>query len=241
MNTLRKLFGPAYWIATFIALAAAITVLLTYTPTEETMGQIQKIFYLHLPLAINTFFAALLVCIASVGYMLQKQTLWDDLGYAAAKITLMLATGVLATGMIWGHSAWGQWWTWSPRLTFSLMLWLLYAVYLIVRSSIESPQRRAIVSAVYGLIAFLDVPLVWLSAKLLPDVHPSSIKLIPSMRLTLLIWFIPVTMIVAGLVFARFALNRRQRERQQQRRENHARVVSAVRVNSGGRVSGGLT
>jgi heme exporter protein C len=147
---------------------------------------------------------------------------------------------VLATGMIWGHSAWGAWWTWSPRLTFSLMLWLLYAVYLIVRSSIESPQRRAIVCAVYGLTAFLDVPIVYLSSKLLPDVHPSSIQLITPMKLTLLAWFVPVTMIAAGLVVARFSLNRVQRRREQERREKSSRITAPVRVSGNGRrVPGG--
>jgi heme exporter protein C len=236
-----KPFTFVYWTAALLALVGALAMLLTYTPTEETMGQIQKIFYLHLPLAINTFLAALVVCIASVGYLFQKHTFWDDLAYAAAKITLILATGVLATGMIWGHSAWGTWWTWSPRLTFSLMLWLLYAVYLVVRSSIESPQRRAVVCAVYGLTAFLDVPIVYLSSKLLPDVHPSSIQLIHSMKLTLLVWFVPVTMIAAGLVAARFSLNRAQRRRDLERREKSSRPVPQVRLGANGRrAPGGL-
>ena len=120
--------------------------------------------------------------------------MWDDLAAAAAKVAVLLCSGVLITGMIWGRAAWGQWWTWSPRLTFSLILWLLYAVYLVLRSSIESGQRRAVVAAVYGLTAFLDVPLVWLSARLLPDIHPSSVQLAGPMKLTLLAWFVPVTL-----------------------------------------------
>ena len=241
MRSSRKIITPIYWAVALGTLAGAVALLLTYTPTEETMGPIQKIFYVHLPLAINTFFAALVVCIASVGYLFQKQTVWDDLASAAAKVTLLLATGVLATGMIWGHSAWGAWWTWSPRLTFSLMLWLLYAVYLIVRSSIESPQRRAIVCAVYGLTAFLDVPIVYLSSKLLPDVHPSSIQLIPSMKLTLLAWFVPVTMIAAGLVATRFSLNRIQRRREQERREQASRPAPRLRTPNAPRtIPGGL-
>jgi heme exporter protein C len=117
--------------------------------------------------------------------------------------------------MIWGKSAWGHWWTWTSwRLTFSLVLWLLYVVYLMIRPAIESPRRRAVVCAVYGIAAFLDVPLVYLSVKLLPEtVHPESISLgEPAMRLTLLAWFVPITLLMAGLVFARFRLNRRLRE-----------------------------
>ena len=110
--------------------------------------------------------------------------------------------------MIWGRAAWGVWWTWSPRLTFSLILFLLYVVYLVLRSSVEGRERRAVISSVYAIIAFLDVPLVWLSARLLPDIHPGSIELEPAMKLTLAASFVPVTLLAAGLVVTRFLLNR---------------------------------
>jgi heme exporter protein C len=201
----------AFWAVALLSLGGAVTVLLNYTPDEITMGPVQKIFYLHLPMAINTFLACLLVFVASIGYLWQRRAVWDDLAVAGAKVAVLLCSGVLFTGMIWGKSAWGQWWTWSPRLTFSLMLWLLYVVYLMVRASIESGQRRAVVGAVYGITAFLDVPLVWLSARLMPDIHPPSIKLSGEMKLTLMLWFVPVTLMAAGLIFARFQLNRSQR------------------------------
>jgi heme exporter protein C len=120
---------------------------------------------------------------------------------------------VLLTGMIWGRSAWGQWWTWSPRLTFSLVLWLLYVVYLMIRASIESPQRRGIVAAVYGIVAFLDVPLVYLSVRLMPDIHPVSVQLAPEMKLTLAVWFVPVLMLGAGLIVALYRRENRLAER----------------------------
>jgi heme exporter protein C len=209
----RKMLTVTYWAVALLTLAASLALLATYTPEEATMGPVQKVFYLHLPMAINTFFACLVVFVASIGYLYQRQSWWDDLAAAGAKIAVLLCSGVLATGMIWGKCAWGQWWTWSPRLTFSLMLWLLYVVYLMVRASIESSQRRAIVSAVYGITAFLDVPLVWLSARLIPDIHPAGVEMTGAMKLTLLVWFVPVTMMAAGLIVARFNLNQLQRER----------------------------
>jgi heme exporter protein C len=208
----RNILTGAYWTTTLLTLAFAVGVLFTYTPDEATMGPVQKIFYLHLPLAINTFLACLVCFVASIGYLATRDMAWDDLAAAAAKVSVLLCTGVLITGMIWGKSAWGQWWTWSPRLTFSFMLWLLYVVYLLLRSSVESSQRRAVVSAVYGVVAFLDVPLVWLSAKLIPDIHPASIILAPEMKLTLAIWFVPITLIAAGLIVGRFLLNREDRQ-----------------------------
>jgi len=201
----------SYWLFTVATFIAALAMAAYYAPVESTMGPVQKIFYIHLPVAINTFVAAMVVCIASVGYLWQRKLWWDDLAGASAKVTVALSSVVLLTGMVWGRSAWGHWWTWSPRLTFSLVLWLLYVVYLMIRPSIDSSQRRAMVCAVYGLIAFLDVPLVYLSTKLMLDIHPSSIALAPTMKTTLLVWFVPVTLMTAGLILARYRLNCRIR------------------------------
>ena len=189
-----------YWIITAVLFAAMIVVVFTYTPVEQSMGLVQKIFYVHLPVAINTFVAALIVFVASIGYLWSRQLWWDDLAAAAGRVTVLFCAVVLLTGMIWAKSAWGVWWTWSPRLTFSLVLLLLYVVYVIIRPSIDSPQRRAVICAVYGIVAFLDVPLVYLSVKLMPDIHPSSISLAPEMKYTLWAWFVPVTLLMAGLV-----------------------------------------
>lgn len=203
------IFGKLYWLTTAGGFVVAVILVLLWTPTETTMGPVQKIFYLHLPTAINTFLACMLVFIASIGYLWQRQNWWDDLASAAARVAVLYCSVVLLTGMTWARGAWGQWWTWSPRLTFSLVLWFLYVVYLMVRASVESRQRRAVISAVYAIVAFLDVPLVYLSARLMRDIHPGSVKLAPAMRLTLGIWFIPVTLLCAGLIVARFQLNRR--------------------------------
>ena len=202
-----------FWLATVALFAFAGVLLATYTPTEVTMGPIQKIFYLHLPCAITTFLACLVCFIASVAFAWQRDGRWDRLAVASARVAVIFCSVVLLTGMIWGRSAWGQWWTWSPRLTFSLVLWLLYVVYLMIRASIESPQRRGIVAAVYGIVAFLDVPLVYLSVRLMPDIHPVSVQLAPEMKLTLAVWFVPVLMLGAGLIVALYRRENRLAER----------------------------
>ncbi len=201
-----------YWLLTGFLFAGALVMLFFYTPVESTAGSVQKIFYLHLPVAISTYAAALVVCIASAGFLWQRKMWWDDLAGAAGCVTVLFCSVVLLTGMIWGKSEWGTWWTWSPRLTFSLVLWLLYVVYVIVRSQIKPPMHRAAVSAVYGLVAFLDVPLVYLSVKLMPDIHPSSIALMPEMKQTLLVWVVFVVMLMGGIIMTRYKMNRRARE-----------------------------
>ena len=227
----------AYWLATFALFAVAIAMVVFYAPAEQTMGPIQKIFYLHLPVAIGTFLACAVSFAASIAYLAQRDGKWDDLAAAAARVSVQLCAVVLLTGMIWARSAWGVWWTWSPRLTFSLVLFLLYVVYLMLRLSIESSQRRAVVAAVYAIIAFLDVPLVYLSARLMPDVHPASIQLAPAMKLTLLVWFAPVLMLTGGLIAAKTVLNRRARDARAKAVEASAFPV----VVSPARAAGGVT
>jgi heme exporter protein C len=202
MCTECRKFARFYCLLTAAFFAQAIVMLAVYTPTEATMGPIQKIFYIHLPCAIATFLACLVCFAASVAYAWHRDAKWDRLAASAARVAVVFCSIVLLTGMIWGRSAWGQWWTWSPRLTFSLVLWLLYVVYLMIRASVESPQRRAIIASVYAIVAFLDVPLVWLSTKLMPDIHPVSVQLAGSMRITLVAWFVPVLMLAAGAVAA---------------------------------------
>jgi heme exporter protein C len=223
MTHARKSGIFIYWLVTALACMGAGAVAAFYAPVESTMGPIQKIFYVHVPSAINTFLAFAVVFVASAGYLMQRGAWWDDLAAAAAKTGVLFCSVVLLTGMMWAKGAWGVWWTWSPRLTFSLLLWLLYVVYLLTRSSIDSRQRKAMVAAVYGIVAFLDVPLVYLSARLLPEVHPASVALAPEMKLTLAVCFIPVTLLNMGVIAVGFARASRAREHQ------HAEIASSPR------------
>ena len=170
------------------------------------MGPIQKIFYLHLPAAISTFLACTVCFIASIGYAVKRDMTWDRLANAAGRVAVGLCSVVLITGMFWAKYAWGTWWTWSPRLTFTLLLWLLYVVYLIVRASVDSGHRRAVIAAAYGIVAFLDVPLVYVSARLLPDIHPTAMTMTQEMRLTLIAWFVPVTLLNGGFIVAGYVI-----------------------------------
>jgi heme exporter protein C len=203
-----------YWAVVLVSFAVVTAMLFTYTPVEKTMGPIQKMFYLHLPAAIGAFLACLVAFVGAIGYLGKRRMAWDDLSAAGAKVAALMCTVVLVTGMIWARKAWGRWWVWSPRLTFSLLLWLLYVVYLIVRSSIESPQRRANICAVYAVAAFFDVPLVFLSVRLMPDIHPESIDMTGAMALTLAAWFVPVMLLTAGLIVVTGSAHRRQREQE---------------------------
>jgi len=167
-----------------------------------------------------------------VGYLWQRRLLWDDLALASAKVSVLGCTIVLGTGIIWAHEAWNVWWDWTPRLTFTLVLWLLYVVYLMIRPSIESRRRRAVVSAVYGVVAFADVPLVYLSTRMMPQIHelhPVKVSLDdPRMQWTLGAWFIPVTLLTAGLTVVLYQHGRRQTIAREQQAERDDAAMGAT-------------
>jgi len=155
-------------------------------PTEKTMGDLQRIFYFHVGAAIAGMTAFSVNFVSSLAYVVRKKRRWDNLALSAAEIGVMFFVMVLVTGPIWAKPVWYVWWTWSPRLTLSLVLCLLYVAYLLIRKYIEDPERKAMVSAVFGIIAFIDVPLVWFSIRLWRDHHPSAMLetggLSPAMR-----------------------------------------------------------
>lgn len=144
-------------------------------PMERTMREIQRIFYLHVPSAWTGFIAFLIVFIANIAYLATRRARWDWLGVSAAEVGVAFCTVVLITGPIWAKPVWGVWWTWDARLTSTFVLWLLYVAYLVLRTMLPETDRRAMVSAVFGIFAFLDVPLVYLSIRLWRTQHPQPV------------------------------------------------------------------
>lgn len=144
-----------------------------YAPVEAQLGVMQKIFYTHLPLAWWAFASFFTVCAAGVLYLARRNPFWDALAGAAAEIGVALCTLALVTASIWARHSWNVWWTWDPRLTTALVLWFLYAGYLVLRRMDLPEPRRAALCAVVGIVAFADVPLVFLSARLWRSIHPA--------------------------------------------------------------------
>ncbi len=161
--------------ATFVLLGVSTYANFYVAPQERTMGDIQRIFYLHVPSAWSAFFAFLLVFVASVGYLIKRTEKWDWMALASAEVGLVFCTVMLITGPIWAKPVWGIWWTWDARLTSAFVLWLMYAAYLLLRSLMDEPSRRAVVSAVFGIFAFLDVPLVYFSIRIWRTQHPQPV------------------------------------------------------------------
>jgi heme exporter protein C len=144
-------------------------------PTERTMGVIQRIFYFHVPSAWTGFVAFFINLVGSIAFLRTRNLKWDRLGVAAAEIGVAFFTVVLVTGPIWARPVWGIWWTWDARLTSSFVLWLLYVCYLLLRTLVDDTERRAVVSAVFGIFAAFDIPLVYFSIWLFRTQHPQPV------------------------------------------------------------------
>jgi heme exporter protein C len=198
------------------SMALALYMAFIGSPREATMGDLQRIFYFHVPAAITGLTAFAINFIASLMYIIKKNRWWDSLAISAAEIGVMFLAMVLVTGPIWAKPVWFIWWTWSPRLTSSLILCLLYIAYLLLRNYIEDPDRKAMMSAVFGIVAFLDAPLVWFSIRWWRDIHPSPMLetggLSPAMRPAFLICWAAFQVLLIYLLRRRFFLQSLQDE-----------------------------
>jgi heme exporter protein C len=188
-------------------------------PDEATMHQIQRIFYFHLPAWMTSFTAFTIVFISNIAYLNTKRLKWDYLGVAAAEVGVMCCSIGLITGPLWAKPVWGIWWTWDARLTTTFILWLLYISYLLLRGLLEDPQKRASLSAVFGIFAFLDVPLVYVSNRLWRTQHPQPVLaggagsgLDPTMGKVLLLCVISMFAVMIPVLIDRYRLERLRHE-----------------------------
>lgn len=164
-------------ILTAIVMLIATYMIFFFLPQmKDASGQLLessfKIFYFHLPIAITSYLAFFVVFIASILYLKKGTHNWDVLARSAAEVGSIFALLVLVTGSIWAKATWGWYWVWEPRLTTSLALFLVYLAYLMMRQAIEEPEKRARLSAVFGIVGFASVPLSFLSIRMWRSAHP---------------------------------------------------------------------
>jgi heme exporter protein C len=167
-------------LATGLAMAALLYGAFVHAPQDRLQGPAQRIFYVHVPSAWIGMLAFLVVFVASIAVLVTRSRRWDRLASSAAEVGVVFTTAVLLTGPLWARPVWGVYWSWDPRLTSYVVLWLLYVSYLALRSYVVEPTRRARYSAVLGIVAFLDVPLVYLSVRWWRSLHPGPVVANPA-------------------------------------------------------------
>ena len=180
-------------------------------------GQLQRIFYVHVPSAWVGYLAFAVVFISSIAYLRTGSRRWDLLAHSAAEIGVLFISLVLITGPIWAHPVWGTWWQWDARLTSALVMWLTYVGYLFVRNLTVDPSRAGRLAAIVGIVGFINIPIVHFSVQWWRTLHPSGPTLANPTEasglggpevLTFLVALISFTMLFAWLLTQRTRVGR---------------------------------
>ena len=223
-------------IVTTAWLLVATYLIFLYAPQEMTMGEVQRIFYIHVAAAWTAFLAYFILFLASVAYLWKRSPGADALAHASGEVGFVFCTVVLVTGPLWAKPVWGIWWTWDARLTSTFVLWLLFVSYLMLRSYVLNPGRAATLAAVVAIMGFVDVPIVYMSIRWWRTQHPQPVigggegsGLDGSMWVTLLVSWGAFLCLYAFLVRERLALAALQRELSALRREWSASAAKEER------------
>ncbi len=207
---MRRWFDTVHPGLTLVAMAAAIFFVFVYVPTDRDQGIIQRIFYFHVPLAMMTYLSVATVALGSAVYLWRRDRAWDRVAHGAAELGVLFCSLVLITGPIWGKPVWGTWWTWDARLTATLILWLIYAGYLLLRS-VAPGEQGARYAAVLGLVGALDIPGINRAVYWLRTIHPAVIQnrdgstglADPRMQLAFVVCLIAFALLFAWLLWIR--------------------------------------
>jgi len=201
-------------ISTVVAFCVSLSLVFFYAPIEAEEGFLQKIFYLHVPLAIVTLCGFVIGGLMGIAHLRTRDQRWDMRSYVAIHMSLIFGVGVLITGSLWAHASWGHWWVWNePTLVSFLIIFLLYATYQPLRFAIEDPERQARYASVFAITAGAFVPLNFIAVRLSASyVHPrvlgSTSNLPGSMMLTFLVSLVAMALLYATLCSYELAAKR---------------------------------
>jgi heme exporter protein C len=208
------LVGLILALASAVAVLVALGMVFLYAPREVTMGEVQRIFYFHVASAWVGFFGFFVTFLAGIAYLASGERRWDILGFSSVEVGLTFITMTVTTGSLWARPVWGTFWTWEPRLTISAVQLLIYVAYGMLRASIESPEQKARFAAVYGIVAFVTVPLSWFAIRWWRTIHPNilgaggGMATTPRMTQTLMVSLAAFTLLYATLLRLRVRLER---------------------------------
>ncbi len=208
---MRRLYGVLIVVA--MVLFAVAPVLIARAPVEATMGLVQKVFYYHVPSAMVMFVSAFVCGIASAVYLFGRSARADRVAFAAAELVAFFGLIVLVTGPLWARKAWGVWWQWDARLTSTLLMWMIFIGYLLVRKYGGAGAEK--LSAAMALFGMANVPFVYISVNIWRTLHPTT-QVVPTLAPGLKgpFWFAALAFfLLYGLLLAlRVALEERRAE-----------------------------
>jgi heme exporter protein C len=208
------------WAAAAVALLlVAGAAIFFYAPTDYLQGPVQRIFYLHVSSAIAAYGCFAVVLVGGIIYLRTESLAADRFARAGALVGVVFTTVTLVMGMLWAKPIWGTYWTWDARLTSTLVLWIIYAGYLLVRRLAEPGRQAARLAAVVGIFGFIDVPIVHFSVTWWRTQHPGPIvvndALPPQMLATFLFTLACTLVLAAVLIGIRYRIETLLDERQE--------------------------
>ena len=182
MNAIKSILGPAL----FVCMLVNLYLIFMFAPSDTHWvpefnefrgmgGQVQRIFYFHVPTAWASGLSLSVLFIFSILYLWKKQRKYDLIAHSAGEIAMLFITLFLITGPIWARPVWNVWWKWDARLTLSLVLWFIFVAYLMLRNFVESEEKGARLAAVFAIVGFVDVPFVYMAIRWWPGQHPSPV------------------------------------------------------------------
>ena len=215
MSRILPVLAP---LVLFVMVAAGLYGAFLYAPTEAQMGDVQRIFYFHAPAGVAAFLAFTVTGVASLLYLWKRRMGYDIVAHASAETGLLFCTIVLVTGPLWARPVWGVWWTWEARLTTTLVLWLIFVAYMLVRRYTENRDQQARFAAVIGIIGALDIFIVYKSVQWWRGLHPVVTKasggggLDPEMRKVFVFCIFTYLVLYACLMAIRVPIGRAEEE-----------------------------
>ncbi len=224
-KVLRVLTG-----VTAALLLVALYLVFGYAPREAVMGDVQRVYYFHVAAGWVGGLAFLVAAVAGAIYLGRRRPRWDLLAVASVEIGIVFTFINIASGSIWARPAWNTWWTWDPRLVTATIMELLYVAYLMLRQGIDDPDRRARFGSVYGIAAFVSVPITFLSIRFFRTIHPvvigsndpsaqGAFDMTPRMLQTFLFSLLTFSFVYATLLWHRVRLGRLAEQVEQRRME----------------------
>jgi heme exporter protein C len=206
-------------ILSIITMIPALYMIFLFAPTEATQGNTQRIFYIHVPLAVvGAYGSAILLFIGCLGFLITRDLKWDRFAACSAEMGVVFTSAQLLTAMMWAKPIWGTWYVFDSRGTLQIVLLLIYIAYFMLRSYLPDREKRAKLCAVFGLLGMVDVPINYLSIYLFRTQHPQPVispgggGVDPDMEKTLLMSFIAIALLYAYVFVRRLTIAKIEEE-----------------------------
>ena len=204
-------FSRGLLIPLYVAMVVAIYGAFLYAPTEQVMKEVQRIFYFHVSAAMISFVAFAVVFVGGIAYLITRNRFWDTMAASSVEVGVFLTAIVLTTGPIWSKPAWNVWLKWDdPRVLTEIILLMMFVAYLILRSALPEGHRKYAICSVFGILGFLDVPIVYMSVHWWQTFHPvvitsDEVKLAPRMQHAWLVAIVAFLLLTGVLILFRMA------------------------------------